>query len=413
MNKTISENFKFNLLVGFFVLLIAFALFFDSVNNISIGLIKIILTTDLLITDYLGIGGLGATFINAGILGLLSLFLLKFFKIELDGSSISAVFTVAGFAMFGKNLLNVIPIVMGVWLYSLCQKEYFKDYVLIALYATCLSPLVSQILNIYSFSKLGFILALFTGVLVGFILPPLSAHLSIAHQGFSLYNLGFVAGILGTLIMSILRGYGVELESTLVWTTEYTNIITVFLFIYFCLMILLGYVLNERSFEGLKELWIASSKKVNNFIKTDGFAVTMINMGIMGIIFILLLRLINSPLNGPTVGGIFTIVGFSSFGKHPFNTMPIVAGVLLGAVMKIWSINDPGLILALLFCTTLAPITGVFGKRHGLIAGFLHLSVVMNIGYLHGGLNLYNNGFSGGIVAVIMYPLLNAFKKNN
>jgi hypothetical protein len=40
----------------------------------------------------------------------------------------------------------------------------------------------------------------------------------------------------------------------------------------------------------------------------------------------------------------------------------------------------------------------------------MHLTLVMNIGYLHGGVNLYNNGFSGGLVASILVPILEAFQ---
>ena len=35
----------------------------------------------------------------------------------------------------------------------------------------------------------------------------------------------------------------------------------------------------------------------------------------------------------------------------------------------------------------------------------------MNVGVVHGGFNLYNNGFAGGIVAGIIVPILNVFKK--
>jgi hypothetical protein len=31
--------------------------------------------------------------------------------------------------------------------------------------------------------------------------------------------------------------------------------------------------------------------------------------------------------------------------------------------------------------------------------------MALNIGYLHGGMNLYNNGFSGGFVAAFLAPL--------
>ena len=44
----------------------------------------------------------------------------------------------------------------------------------------------------------------------------------------------------------------------------------------------------------------------------------------------------------------------------------------------------------------------------GMVAGGLHLTVVSNTSYLHGGINLYNNGFAGGFVTALMIPLLEA-----
>jgi hypothetical protein len=64
-----------------------------------------------------------------------------------------------------------------------------------------------------------------------------------------------------------------------------------------------------------------------------------------------------------------------------------------------------------LFSTTLAPIAGTYGMVAGLIAGALHMILVTNVGVIHGGITLYNNGFSGGIVASVMIPVIDAFMK--
>ena len=67
------------------------------------------------------------------------------------------------------------------------------------------------------------------------------------------------------------------------------------------------------------------------------------------------------------------------------------------------------MITAGLFGTTIAPIAGRYGPWIGMLAGAFHLSIVSNTDNLHGEINLYNNGFSGGFVAAIMIPLLEAF----
>ena len=42
----------------------------------------------------------------------------------------------------------------------------------------------------------------------------------------------------------------------------------------------------------------------------------------------------------------------------------------------------------------------------GLLAGYLHSSVALNVGIVYGGMNLYNNGFAGGIVAILLVPVI-------
>lgn len=81
-------------------------------------------------------------------------------------------------------------------------------------------------------------------------------------------------------------------------------------------------------------------------------------------------------------------------------------GVYLASFTKTWAINQPSPILALLFSTTLAPVAGKFGPVVGIIAGYLHSSVALNVGIVYGGMNLYNNGFAGGIVAIFLVPVV-------
>ena len=99
-------------------------------------------------------------------------------------------------------------------------------------------------------------------------------------------------------------------------------------------------------------------------------------------------------------------MGFSAFGKHAGNIISVMAGVFLGSVVMHWSLSDSAVQLACLFCTTLAPISGYFGWPFGVLAGFLHSSVVLYTGTPVAGMNLYNNGFSGGLVAIVLYPII-------
>lgn len=105
----------------------------------------------------------------------------------------------------------------------------------------------------------------------------------------------------------------------------------------------------------------------------------MLNMGLCGWLGLAYLLAIGADLNGPTIGGIMTIVGFAVFGKHLLNSVPVMAGIFNGTLAKPWAINDPAIVLATLFGTTWAPIAGQFGWRWGLAAGFLHSSAALSL----------------------------------
>lgn len=358
------------------------------------------------------IGGLGATLTNCSLLIITYVFLLHMLKVKPSGTIIAGIFTVAGFSLFGKNIFNIWPIIIGVWLYSRYQREDFSKYIVIAIFGTTMSPAFiqvafSDIISMGSSITLGFLVS----IIMGFLLPPVATACVRLHQGYSLYNIGLAAGLLGTVLMSLLRAFGIEFQSPLIWGKGYNLQFSIIFLLIFILMIILGYYYNNKSFKNINKIHRCSGKLITDFYLLFGEGVTLINMGILGIFSILLLLILGCELNGPTLGGILTIVGFGAFGKHLKNIIPIMLGILISTYFNIWSITTPSVILALLFSTTLAPVAGSFGFLWGIIAGIIHSLIVMNTSYLHGGMILYNNGFAGGIVCMFLIPLITAFRK--
>ncbi|WP_346917484.1 DUF1576 domain-containing protein [Clostridium sp.] len=393
-------------------ILIIVSFLFNSPDEIFIGLRNIILNPDILITDYMEIGGVGATFINCALLIIFYVTMLIFLNVKPSGTIISGIFTVSGFSLFGKNILNIWPIILGIWLYSRFQKEPFSNYIVTALFGTTLSPALIQLIGTNTIpTYLSVMIGIFISMVIGFLLPPLASACMRIHQGYSLYNVGLAAGLIGTVLMSLLRAFGIDFESRLIWSTG-NNVPFMILFsIIFLAMIILGFHYNGNSFKNITKLMRHSGRLLTDFYLIFGEGITLINMGILGLFSMFLVVLVNGDLNGPTLGGILTIVGFGAFGKHLKNIIPIMFGIILCTIFNIWEINSPSVILSLLFGTTLAPISGSFGWLWGVIAGVLHACLVMNITYLHGGMILYNNGFSGGLVCMFLLPLISAFRK--
>lgn len=327
---------------------------------------------------------------------------------EFDGHTITSTALLFGFSLFGKNILNIWTIMLGVCLYARFHRVSITKYLYVGLYGTSLSPIITQIMHIDTLPvPVRLLLSGATGLLIGFILPPLSTHTYYAHKGYSLYNVGLACGIIATVVVSLFRSFDITIHSRLIWATDYDLLFGSILLGLFAVWIILPLVLHRQEvLVGYRMLLQTSGTSHTDYFKAFGPACVYFNMGINGTVATLLLLAMGCDINGPTIGGIFTIVGFSATGKHIRNILPIMAGVYLGSLTKNWSITDPSCTLAFLFSTTLAPIAGEFGIIAGIIAGYLHSSVALNVGMINSGMNLYNNGFAGGLVAIILVPVI-------
>ena len=201
------------------LMLLGFVL--ESPTDILWGLYHIVTMQDLLITDYVVIGGPGAALINAGLVTAISICIIKISGDPFNGFTIVEMGLMAGFSLFGKNFLNIWPIILGTWLYAKYQREPFSKHASVALLATSLAPLVSYMAlgSIHASLPLG----VATGVCIGFILPSLSAYTYKIQNGMNLYNMGFACGLFAMMIVPVLTAFGDSPDSVLYWATEYNN----------------------------------------------------------------------------------------------------------------------------------------------------------------------------------------------
>ncbi len=399
------------LLFAISLLVVAFAM--GSPASIAQGMVQIFLQSDALITDYIGVASAGAAFFNAGIVMLCSILLLKALKVPFMGMSVACCFLMGGFSLFGKNLLNVLPILLGTQIYAWYQHTSLARYVYIGLFGTSLSPIVTEMALMtrdWHFWP-SILFSTLVGVFIGFVLPPIAAYTIRLHQGYNLYNVGFAAGLVGLVLVSLLRSFGNDFDTRLVWGEGHNAEMALFLGLLFTSMIALGWWYNGRSFRGFWHLTRHSGRSIADFILMDGYPVTLINMGVVGLFAAGYVLLVGGQLNGPTIGGIFTIVGFGAFGKHLKNIVWVMLGVVISSWCMVWDLTDPAVMLAALFSTGLAPIAGHFGPLWGTVAGIIHASVVLNVGVLYSGLNLYNNGFAAGLVCIVLLPLIQALRR--
>jgi len=390
------------LLALYMLALVAFGLLYEPLPVIGSGWGRILQTPGMLVSDYLEIGGLGAAMVNAGLVGLAGLLLVYLNGVLLSGPTIAAVFTMAGFGLFGKNVWSIWPIILGVALFSRVVGRPFKSYILVALFGTALAPLVTQV----AFGLgLGVLPGVLAGLAAGFLLPPLAVYMLRLHQGHNIYNVGLTCGFLGVFVAALLEGAGLSTTLPFQWSVRYSGVLQVYTLAYVASMIVVGAVL-ARSLRGVRGLVGEAGTLPTDFVELHGPGATLLNMGLVGLIGWGYIALVGGTYNGPTLGGVLTMVGFAAFGKHVLNVPPIMLGVYLGSRLLVWEPTEAGPLLAALFATTLAPLSGQFGPLVGLLAGLVHLTLVMRTGAWFVGLNLYNNGFAGGLTATLLVSII-------
>ena len=379
--------------------------------EIILGMERIIREPDFLITDYFAVGGVGAALINSGLITLMSIAIIYFLHMDMTGHTITSACLMFGFSLFGKNIVNIWAILAGVWLYARYHRTPIQRYIYIGLYGTSLSPIMTEIMMLGEYPLMvRLALSISTGLSIGFVLP-LSTHVHFAHMGYSLYNVGFAAGIIATVAMSLAKSFGIQVRSRLIWSVGNNGRFSILLSLLFLTMIGIGILVQGKGILGAyRRILKTSGISGTDYLRDEGGAATLFNMGINGLFATWFVLAVGGELNGPVICGIFTIVGFSATGKHLRNIVPIMLGVYLASFTKVWSIEQPSPLLALLFSTTLAPVAGKFGPIAGIIAGYLHSSVAIHIGVVYGGMNLYNNGFAGAIVAIFMVPVIQAIE---
>lgn len=375
------------------------------------GLGKIVMSQDVLITDYVALAGLGPALVNAGLVTLISVLLLYGSSDPFNGFTLVTVGLMAGFSLFGKNVVNIWPVFLGSWLYAKLKREPFSKYVNIAMLGTSLAPLVSYMALEGETPRLW--LGAVTGVAIGFLLPPLAAYTFRVQNGMNLYNAGFACGLLAMMMVPVLKAFGKDPETAHFWASGYNLPIGCALAAVCAGMILwalIGY--RRKGLRGYWHLLKTTGRSPSDYMRAFGAGPVLLNMGVNGLLATGYILLIGGDLNGPTLGGIITIMGFSAYGKHARNILPVMAGVLLGSWFNHVPFASPSLQLAGLFGTTLAPFAGQFGWPFGVLAGFLHSSVVLYAGLPLEGMNLYNNGFSGGLIAIVLYPVLTSLVRH-
>ena len=432
--KNLSEGAFLKLLFAFLSLCFIVAAFFMPDRSAMLtGLWNILTQPSKISANYFYMGGYAATFLNMGLVGMACLGLFVVCKGTPNNASTLAVILTIGFGSWGINVLNMWFSILGVVVYGLVKKEKMGGLVNAMLFSTGIAPLITDLLirypnaEVIGFNPLGFGLALFVGLVIGFFLPAGLAHSPKVHKGFDLYSAALPIGMTAFFLNATLfKTMGVSLpkalsdlapESMKVASTATANI---FCCIVFGLCILFAFLMGCRP----KDYWklLTDPALVTNFSSTYGNATFLMNVGVYGLFILGYYNLIGATFNGITFGIIFCMLACCNSGSHPGNVWPIMLGYAVASLVFGWiapllggtftfQLNAQAICVGLCYANGLSPIADKYGWKYGFVAAVMHYLLVTSVPTLHGGFCLYNGGFTAALICLILVPELEKFFK--
>ena len=411
MKEYVKKNMLLPEIIGTFA---ALAFVVSPINDVVTGLWNIQLAPSILLTDYATVGGIGATLLNSALVMLFSLLIVKQLKMNINGAVFAGILTIGGFAFFGKNVINVLIIFLGVHFYGLYKKVPLKNIVVIFLFSTGIAPISSVVMFGLGLPlPYAVPLGILVGTTAGFFIAELAAHTITFHKGFDLYNVGFAGGIIAVFFYSVIRLAGFGYQTEVVYTEEFHVVYVTILLISTIGFLVAGFVLNGYSFQNYNQILKRSGRAISDFTRNNQKPITLINAGLTGLLTIAIVLLLGIKLSGPSAGAIYMVIGFAAFGKHIKNIYPSMIGVILVALIFGYELQNITITLAIIFSTALAPLAGEKGVLIGIFAGAVHLPLVMNLSQLHGGILLYSNGFAAAFTAVIIYTVTHTLERGD
>ena len=396
------------------LIMIILAFIFNTPKEIFVGYKNILLSSSILTTDYIAIGTLGGALVNAASILILNLVILRLLNLRMSGLIYAALYMILGFSFFGKNILNSLPIYIGIYLYAFLNKIPVKNLVISLLFSSGISPLVSYL--IFGFDLAYYIsipLGIGAGIVAGLMVPAISSHTIKFHQGYNLFNVGFSLGIISLAFNGVLRAFNLRASEISILSNDHNLFLYLFVAILALVLLIAGIILNPKSFKMIPDLYKRSGRLVSDYIRDYGVSIVMINQASLLTFEILICLIFKIEFNGAIFGTILAVSGFAGAGLHLKNTSFVMLGAILMCLITKTNITSTSIIIGILFSAGVAPIAGRYGIVAGIIAGMLHIAILPLCRSFQGGYDLYNNGFCAGFVACILIAIIEAFKKED
>ncbi|MDD6245493.1 MAG: DUF1576 domain-containing protein [Firmicutes bacterium] len=427
------KNIPENVFIKLFFLFISVAFLIAAVcmpdrGQMLAGLGRIVTSPAKIATNYFSIGGYAATFLNMGLVALACTALYQITGAKPNNVAVFAFLLTLGFCSWGIHIVNMWFTIAGVALFALLKKEALGASVNAMLFSTGTAPFISELLVRYpnadavGFNLLGIVLAIAAGLIVGLIVSAGLAHSPNVHKGFNLYSAALPVGMSVFLLNGMFyKVLGIDLPGVpgdpAVASAPIVNIFCCVLFGR-CILLALLMGGTPREYWGL----LKNTDRVTSVTGAYGNGVFLMNVGVYGLFIVGYYNLVGASFNGVLLGLIFCMLCTCNSGSRPTNVWPIMAGYVAASLVCGWispllggnfalAAGAPAIATGLCYANGLSPICDKYGWRYGFLAAVLHYCLVTLVPGLHGGFCLYNGGFTGIFVCILLVPILEKYCK--
>ena len=416
----------------------------EDFSDVAEGFLRILFSPARNMPDYFALGGLSAACLNAGLCGLACSLFIAITRTPANSKVLAGFFLVVAHGFYGLNFLNMWPCFFGVVLYCLVRKLSVGANLSKAMFATALAPFISEFLFSYptnftfsvfgyGVSTVGLILGIVSSALFGFVVPALLPGTTKMHRGFNLYKAGLAIGLFGIFIYAVMfNTMGFSPSDAVGYVNpayeaagrSYPFFVNAVWGGLFLATAIAGIILCKGSFKGYLAL-LRKDGHEDDFCELFGMKTCLINIGIYGLFILLYFNLTifftdGVGFTGNVAGLIFAAVTFSASGQHIKNVYPIILGYMaLSAAVHIvciscgfdipWTLSAQSYFGGIAFATGLCPFASKYGFKYGVLAGALSAVICSATAQMHGGLMLYNGGFTAGLTALFLIPILDFY----
>ncbi len=179
----------------------------------------------------------------------------------------------------------------------------------------------------------------------------------------------------------------------------------------------------KNLFPGYLDILTSKSILLTDYLAVGGLNSTLFNCFTTLSMVYMLTKILKLRITGPIYAGMMLMLGFSFCGINTFNFIPVYIGIYIYSRIK--KIAYRTLIISIIFSSGISPLISFvmfnggnllifipLGILIGVLIGMAVPAIASHVILFHSGYNLYNIGFTLGLISLLAYGICTSFGIN-